>query len=668
MNLNDLTLKNGVGYPLGISFTSTGLNFAIFSEHASSATLCLFLPDLIEIPLQLPQNKTGNLWHIHIENLPKEFSYGYRFAGPFKPEEGLFYNSKKILTDPYSRLVNTPLEWGKRNKLEQVLSYFSKEALAPFDWENVQKPNLPHASLIIYEMHVRGFTRHPSSSVQHPATFLGIVEKIPYLKSLGINAIELMPIFEFDECSNHVETLYNYWGYSPLHFFQPMNRYSSSKKIGAVLKEFKEMVKELHKNQIEVILDVVYNHTAEEEGRILNLRGIDNPVYYLLDEKKNNFNFSGCGNTFHCNEVAARHLILDSLRYWTSEMQVDGFRFDLASILTRGRLGEVYSFSPILRLIHEDPILSQVKLIAEPWDAAGLYQVGQFPHFGKWSEWNDYYRDSVRRFIKGTSHQVSSFATVLCGSQNFYDKWGSVSASINFVTSHDGFTLQDLVSYQGKHNEKNGEFNRDGVNNNESWNCGQEGPTDNPSILALRKRQMKNFFVSLMISQGIPMILMGDEYGHTRFGNNNAWGLDDEHNWFLWSEKERNEEMFRFVSLMIRLRRNHPIFSRSKFLKKTNITWHGLTPFQPNWGSEEKFIAFSLIEEKAACLYIAFNAFPHDVELFLPPPTKESRWRRIVDTSKPSPEDFLEKPLKENVLATSYTLKSYSSFIAIESQ
>ncbi len=665
--LNSLSIKDGIAYPLGVSQSAGGLNFAIFSEHAAQASLCLFLPDLIEIPLTLPHHKTGNIWHIHIQNLPKEFAYGYRFEGAFLPEKGLLYDPAKILTDPYSKLVYTPLVWEKRKKLEQILSYYSEEQFIAFDWEKVARPNLPLASLIIYEMHVRGFTNHPSSKVKHPGTFLSIIEKIPYLKSLGINAIELMPVFEFDERSHPTEGLCNYWGYAPLHFFQPMNRYSTEKKFGSVLREFKEMVKELHKNQIEVFLDVVYNHTGENGHQILNLRGIDNPTYYLLDEKKQNLNYTGCGNTFHCNEVVARHLILDSLRYWVSEMHVDGFRFDLASILTRGEKDEVFSFAPILKLMREDPILSQTKLIAEPWDAAGLYQLGHFPHFGKWSEWNDFYRDSVRRFIKGTQNQTSGFATALCGSQNYYDKWGSSSASINFVTSHDGFTMNDLVSYQQKHNEKNQEENRDGTNNNESWNCGQEGPTTNPEILKLRKRQMKNFFTALLLSQGIPMILMGDEYGHTRTGNNNAWSQDNEENWFLWDRLEKNQDLFRFLSLLIAFRKSHPLFCRSKFLKKTDIDWHGLKPFEPNWGIENKFLAFSLKEEFEPNMYVAFNSFHKEVELFLPPHPKETRWYRLTDSSKESPDDFIEKPTTLPTLSSSYILQPYSSFIAVPS-
>lgn len=665
MHLRDLILKDGLAYPLGVTSTSNGLNFAIYSGHATGASLCLFIPELVEIPLVLPHHRTGNIWHIHLQNLPKEFAYGYRFHGPFKPEEGLLYDPSKILTDPYSKLVNTPFEWGNRKRFDQVLSYFSVDLMTPFDWENASRPNLPMSSLIIYEMHVHGFTIHSSGKAKHPGSFLGVIEKIPYLKSLGVNAIELMPLFEFDECSHHIEGLYNYWGYSPIHFFQPMNRYSATKKIGAIIYEFKEMVKELHKNQIEVLLDVVYNHTGEDERRIINLRGIDNPIYYLLDEKKRNLNYTGCGNTYHCNEVIARHLILDSLRYWVSEMHVDGFRFDLASILTRGANGEIFPFAPILKMIREDPVLSQTKLIAEPWDAAALYQVGQFPHFGKWSEWNDFYRDSCRRFIKGTNNQTSAFATALCGSQNFYDKWGDPSCSINFITSHDGFTLNDLVSYQQKHNEKNKEGNRDGTNNNESWNCGAEGPTSDPAILRLRKRQVKNFFSALLLSQGVPMILMGDEYGHTRMGNNNAWCQDNEDNWFLWDQLEKNQELFRFVSLLIQFRKNHPLFCRSKFLKKANIDWHGKMPFQPNWSMEEKCIAFSLKEEFEPSVYVAFNSFHDDVEFFLPPHPKEARWYRLADTSKSSPDDFVENPTSEELLSSSYLLQSYSSFIAV---
>jgi isoamylase/glycogen operon protein len=522
-------------------------------------------------------------------------------------------------------------------------------------------------------MHVRSFTQHPSSHSAHPGTFLGIIEKIPYLKSLGVNAVELMPIHEFDETEYHKKNpktgslLFNYWGYSTINFFCPMNRYGSKAAFEGPIEEFKMMVKELHRNQIEVILDVVFNHTAEGplNGPTFSFRGIDNSTYYILDENGGYKDYSGCGNTFNCNHPIPHDLIVESLKYWVQEMHVDGFRFDLASILTRDQQGEPLTSPPVVEMIVKDPLLSNTKLIAEAWDAGGLYQVGSFPAFSRWAEWNGKYRDVVRRFIKGTDQQAGEFAKAITGSQDLYGVDRDPYHSVNFVTAHDGFTLKDLVSYQEKHNEENGEENRDGSSNNDSWNCGHEGETKNHAVQLIRARQMRNFHLALMLSLGVPMLLMGDEYGHTRRGNNNAWCQDNELNWFLWDEIKQQKDFFRFYKLVNHLRKKEPLLRRTSFLTNDDIDWHGHQPLNPDWDSQSRFVAFTLKDHLyAKHLYVAFNAHYESahITLSLPPPSK--KWYRIIDTSLPSPDDFLEDPHSQPPLKHTYTLLPYSALLA----
>jgi len=423
------------------------------------------------------------------------------------------------------------------------------------------------------------------------------------------------------------------------------------------------MVKELHKNGIEVILDVVYNHTAEgnEQGSYYSFKGIDNPIYYMMNSDGHYLNFSGCGNTFNCNHPVVSRLILDSLRYWVSEMHVDGFRFDLASILTRDPQGIPLADPPVVQMITNDPLLADVKLIAEAWDAAGLYQVGSFPGGGRWAEWNGQYRDVVRRFIKGTDNQVGAFARALCGSDDLYGGNRQPYHSINFVTAHDGFTMRDLVSYQGKHNQSNGEENRDGSDHNESWNCGQEGETKNRKIHHLRERQIRNFFVCLLCSIGTPMILMGDEYGHTKWGNNNTWSQDNELNWFLWDELEKNQELFSFVSKLIQFRLKQPLLRRADFLRNEDVHWHGTDPMQADWGAASRFLAYTLIDhEKEHHLYIAFNSYFEDLHTTLPSPPESKKWHRIVDTSLSHPIE--EHPHTAPIKFT-YDIRSHSAVV-----
>jgi isoamylase/glycogen operon protein len=528
------------------------------------------------------------------------------------------------LFDPYAKILDASSAWAAPLPMPLLGSIQSPTS---FDWEGATHPNIPKEALILYEMHLRGFTAHPSSGSQKPGTYRALIEKIPYLQKLGINAVELMPIYEFDETRSpgidpvtH-EKMPNYWGYDPLSYFSPKRNYSAAPTLGGSLTEFKSLVKELHKNNIELILDVVYNHTGKA-----SLQQIDPETYYMHDPAGKNLDYTGCGHTVNVNHPSVEELILESLRYWVTECQVDGFRFDLASILTRAQSGHPLDPSPLLAAIQQDPILSKRKLIAEAWDATGLYQVGSFPKWGPWSEWNGRYRDIIRRFIKGTNEKAGLFANALCGSDFLYAHYTPL-ASVNFITAHDGFCLRDLVTYQSKHNWANGEKNRDGSDHNDSWNCGAEGPTKDPNILALREQQMRNFWLALLLSQGIPMILMGDEYGHTRHGNNNPYVQDNELNWFLWYELEEKQPIFQFVQDLITFRKNHPEFRQTHFLSSQAIDWHGYHPFQPDWSPTSRFVAFSTKGEKR--LYIAFNAHYMTAKVELP---GDSSWRTIVGT------------------------------------
>lgn len=666
--LGNFKTSRGFPIPYGASKHEDGFNFALFSKHATAVFLCLFEGDTAtstcEIPLDPKKNKTGDVWHIHVHGLPSTWTYGYRVEGPYAPFQGHYFDTRSILVDPYAKGMASCKQWGAsayRNALH--IQKGTLDSFDHFDWEEDTSPNIPMKDLIIYEMHVRGFTQDQTSNVEKKGTFLGMIDKIPYLKSLGINAVELLPIFEFNERENPKKNpitnkpLFQYWGYSTINFFSPMRRFASENPI----LEFKQLVKALHANGIEVILDVVYNHTSEgnQDGPILSYKGIENSVYYMLGPNGEYYNFTGCGNTFNCNHPVVRHFIINSLHYWVTEMHVDGFRFDLASILCRGHDGIPLERPPVVEAISLDPILSHTKLIAEAWDAGGLYQVGSFPGFGKWSEWNGRYRDEVRAFIKGTDNLVGRFATRLSGSEDLYGRGRSPLNSINFIIAHDGFTLADLVSYNGKHNEENGEDNRDGTDDNVSWNCGAEGETKDPAILQLRAQQMRNFHVALMISQGIPMLHMGDEYAHTKKGNNNTWSQDSRLNWFLWDELEKNTDFFRFYRSMIDFRKSHPILSRSQFLKDKDIFWHGKEVGKPDWTPKSRFLAFTLPDPVGKYeLYIAFNAQFDAATCQLP---TSSKWYRIVDTSQKPPQDFLDKPIL--VKESTYTLPSHSCII-----
>ncbi|EPS64233.1 isoamylase isoform 1, partial [Genlisea aurea] len=693
-------VSSGQPMPFGATPRDGGVNFAIFSSNASLAALCLIsLGDLSEgkvteeITLNPLTNKTGDVWHIFLKGDFENMAYGYRFDGSFSPEDGLYFDSSKILIDPYAKAIAGRGEYGALapdgNCWPQMASMVPS-TVDEFDWEGDLPLRLPQRELIIYEMHVRGFTRHESSMTEFPGTYSGVVEKLEYLKKIGVNCIELMPCQEFNELEyysyNRVLGDYkmNFWGYSPINFFSPMARYSSAgvqnHGLGAV-NEFKHLVKEAHKKGIEVIMDVVFNHTAEgnENGPTLSFRGVDNSVFYMLAPMGEYYNYSGCGNTFNCNHPFVRQFIVDCLRYWVTEMHIDGFRFDLASILTRSSsTGDVINVSgvesddetpstgapltnpPLIEMISNDPILQGVKLIAEPWDCGGLYQVGSFPHWGIWSEWNGKYRDTVRLFIKGTDGFAGAFAECLCGSPNLYQQGGRKPwHSINFVCAHDGFTLADLVSYNKKHNLANGEGNRDGENNNNSWNCGQEGEFASAAVKRLRRRQMRNFFMCLMVSQGVPMICMGDEYGHTKGGNNNTYCHDNFINYFRWDKmkEQTSSDFFRFCSLMTEFRSECESLGLNNFPTAERLQWHGHSPGKPDWSNKSRFVALTLVDGVKGEIYIAFNASYMGVVVELPD-RPGHRWKPLVDTAKPPPLDFLTDEVNQREV-----IKQYSHFL-----
>ncbi|CAL0313302.1 unnamed protein product [Lupinus luteus] len=709
-------VSRGYPSPFGATIRDGGVNFAIYSLNALSATLCLItLSDFQDnvvtkyIPLDLLINKTGDVWHVFLKGDFKDMLYGYKFGGKFSPEEGHYYDSSRILIDPYAKAVISRGEFGAigpdENCWPQMAGTVPSSSDDEYDWEGDLPLKYPQKDLIIYEMHVRGFTKHESSKTTFPGTYIGVVEKLDHLKELGVNCIELMPCHEFNELEyfsyNPVLGDYkvNFWGYSTVNYFSPMIRYSSAgiKNCGRDgVNEFKFLIKEAHKRGIEVIMDVVFNHTAEgnEDGPVISFRGVDNSVYYMVAPKGEFYNYSGCGNTFNCNHPVVRQFIVDCLRYWVSEMHVDGFRFDLASIMTRGSslwdgvnvlgapaeddiltIGTPLGNPPLIDLISNDPILRGVKLIAEAWDAAGLYQVGTFPHWGTWSEWNGKYRDTVRQFIKGTDGFAGAFAECLCGSPNIYQGVGRPWSSINFVCSHDGFTLADLVTYNNKHNLPNGEDNNDGENHNNSWNCGQEGEFASISVKRLRKRQMRNFFLSLMVSQGIPMIYMGDEYGHTKGGNNNTYCHDNYLNYFQWDKKEESSsDFFRFCHLVIKFRQECESLGLDDFPTSDRLQWHGHFPGKPDWSETSRFVAYTMVDSVKRELYIAFNTSHLPTTITLPE-RPGYRWEPLVDTSKAAPYDFLtpDLPGRDIIIqqyahfldANMYPMLSYSSIILL---
>ncbi|OQX10689.1 MAG: glycogen debranching enzyme GlgX [Desulfobulbaceae bacterium A2] len=659
-----LQTHSGSPLPLGATVTPQGVNFALFSRHARAVVLVLELPGEgrpHEYLLSASRNATGDIWHILLPALPPGTRYGYRLSGPWDPAgEGHRFQEDLILLDPHARAL-VPSRWGERRDELGRRPCCLIDTTA-FDWEGDRPLGIPLRDSIIYELHVRGFTRHESSDVRHPGTYLGLIEKIPYLRDLGVTAVELMPVTEFNENENifrHPDTgelLLNFWGYSPLSFFAPKAGYAAG---GDPLTEFRTMVKALHRAGIEVIVDIVFNHTAEggADGPTTSLRGLDNGIYYLLDPATREYlNFSGCGNTCNCNHPIVRSLILDALRWWVVEMHVDGFRFDLASILGRDTSGHVLANPPVVERIAEEPVLANTKIIAEAWDASGLYQVGSFSPSRRWAEWNGRFRDDVRAFMRGEAGMVPRLATRIAGSSDLYQGSGRRPCnSVNLLTSHDGFTLRDLVSYEQKHNLENGEQNRDGDNHSLSWNSGVEGPADDAAVLALRERRIRTMAVLLLLSQGTPMLLAGDEFGRSQQGNNNAYCQDNEISWVDWRLAWKNKDLLRFFRRLIRLRRDHQIFHRRDFFSgglppdQREVIWQGPRPGEEDWSQEAHFLAFVLnghgpVQRRDDDFFIMLNGHREDTVRCLVPPIPPNgprrRWRRIIDTSAVPPYDF----------------------------
>jgi isoamylase len=652
----------GSSFPLGATLSSDGANFSVFANHSTAAQLLLF--DAADDPepsrvidLDPYENRTYHYWHVYVPGVTAGQAYGYRVAGPWDPASGLRFDPQKVLLDPYGKGIAVPARRSResaRQPGDNAATALRSVVVdtASYDWEGDAPPRRSFAKTIIYEMHVAGFTRHPNSGVapSKRGTYAGLIDKIPYLQDLGISAVELLPVFAFDEEDSPLG-LKNYWGYQPLSFFAPHPGYSSrSEPLGAV-DEFRDMVKALHRAGIEVLLDVVYNHTAEgnERGPTICFRGLSNNNYYTLcDDRSRYADFTGCGNTLNANEPIVRRLIIDSLRYWVTEMHVDGFRFDLASILARDQSGEPMASPPILWDIESDPVLANVKLIAEAWDAAGLYQVGSFVG-DSWKEWNGKFRDDVRSFLKSDKGVARALAFRLLGSPDIYEREErEPEQSINFVTCHDGFTLNDLVSFNVKHNELNGENNRDGTDCNLSWNCGSEGLTKDPEIERLRKRQIKNFLTLTLLAIGTPMLLMGDEIRRSQSGNNNGYCQDNKTSWFDWGSVEMHGEIHRFVKRMIALRMNRDLpgeragMTLSELLREQPIEWHGVKLNAPDWGYNSHTVAVTVrLLGYRALLHLIINAYwePRDFEL---PHIDDAQgsWRRCVDTYLDSPDDI----------------------------
>jgi glycogen operon protein len=656
-----LRLRRGHPLPLGATVRREGLNFAVFSAHATWMNLALFRPGdhepWLEVPLDPRLNRTGDVWHVLVDGLPVDVEYGYRAGRESDRDPRLHrFDPRVVLLDPYARAVSGAAAWGERGPGPGLVRPRRGRIVdEEFDWGDEAPLNRHLADTVIYELGVRGFTAHPSSGVAHPGTFAGLAEKIPYLRELGVTAVELLPLTEFEE--NDVrhrdpvtgQPLRNHWGYQPLALFAPKAALAASGRQGGEVREFREMVKAFHAAGIEVILDMVFNHTGEgpESGPVVSWRGLDNATYYLLDPRTGRYrDYSGCGNTLNCNHPVVRNLIMASLRHWVTEMHVDGFRFDLASILGRGRDGTPLASPPLIEAIAGDPVLAHTKLIAEAWDASGLYQVGSFPAFGRWAEWNGRFRDDVRRFLRGDPGFTGALATRLSGSADLYQDTGrGPHHSVNFVTCHDGFTLADLLTYEKKRNERNGEHNRDGSDHEAGWNCGVEGPTDVAEVGELRLRQARNFAAVLLLSQGVPMVLAGDEMGRTQGGNNNGYCQDNEVGWVDWSRRESGAGLFRFFRLMIERRLAHPALRRRTFVpeaaRRPWVRWQGARRGVPDWSEDGRLLGMHLVGgagEPDLFLVVSARATAARVEL---PHLHGKRWRRAVDTSLPSPADVV---------------------------
>ncbi|HET9170537.1 MAG TPA: glycogen debranching protein GlgX [Actinospica sp.] len=686
-------VRPGRALPLGATALSNGgVNFAVYADRAESVSLVLFEPGAREPGDELPIPASFRVGAVHAITVygldPEGFEYGFRVAGPRVAGPADRFDPGRVLLDPYARLIVGAESWAAPRDRDRPAPFRGRLLLEDFDWTGDRPPRHAPEDLVVYEMHVRGFTRDPSSGVTAPGTYAGLREKIPYLLELGVNCVELMPVFEFDETDNprhgrDGRALTNYWGYNPVGFFAPKAGYAATGAYGMQADEFKAMVKDLHAHGIEVFLDVVFNHTAEgdERGPTLSLRGFGNQTYYMLTPDGAYYNFSGTGNTLNCNHPVVRNLVVDCLRYWVTEYRVDGFRFDLASILGRAADGSVLPNPPLLEQLAHDPVLRGTKLIAEAWDAGGLYQVGDFPAYGRWSEWNGRFRDCVRRFLRGEHGTTGELATRIAGSPDLYAERGA-TASVNFITAHDGFTLWDLVSYEHKRNEDNGEGNRDGESDNRAWNSGFEGPTDDPRIDGLRLRRIKTALTILLTSSGVPMIAAGDEVGRTQRGNNNAYCQDNAISWFDWRLVERNADLLRFTSNLIAFRRAHPVLRHVSHPHGTDrvgsgypdVSWHGVRPWEPGWRHHDRVLAVLRCGEHTAeehgepddTVYIAVSAHDQPVDLELPEPPTGSVWtvaadsgaRAPADSHPPGREPVLEHPLR-------YTLAGHAAVVLL---
>ena len=655
--VNGFQIRPGFFREFGAVAIPGGVNFTIHTHGATSCELLLFHRKAEEPYAVIPfpeSYKIGFCYSMIVFDLDiEEFEYAYRLDGPYDEKKGLRFDKNKILLDPYARAVTGQSQWGHVNNAQH--GYRARVVQSNFDWGDQRHHSIPMEDLIIYELHVRGFTMDESSGVKHHGTFEGLREKIPYLKELGVNAVELMPIFEFDEMRDvrliDENELIDFWGYNPVSFFAPNTSYCSSMEYNREGLELKTLIKDLHDNGIEVILDVVFNHTAEgnEFGPCFSFKGFDNNIYYMLTPDGHYYNFSGCGYTLNCNHPVVRDMILECLRYWVIEYRVDGFRFDLASILGRNDDGTPLSQPPLLRSLAFDSILGNVKLIAEAWDAGGLYQVGSFPSWKRWAEWNGRYRDDMRRFLKGDDFLAQTAAARITGSPDLYDPaYRGGNASINFLTCHDGFTLYDLYSYNQKHNEANGWGNTDGADDNNSWNCGVEGETDDPAILALRKRLMKNACAILLCSRGTPMFLSGDEFADTRYGNNNPYCQDNLISWLDWSLLKKNKDLFDFFQYMIQFRKDHPVIRKDlepSYLGVPAMSMHGLTPDETNFSGDShvvcvRFAGYNESTQKEDLVYLAVNSGWFPVTLTLPELPEHYKWKVAVNTGDPKCQFF----------------------------
>jgi isoamylase len=673
----------GRAVPIGATVDADGVNFCLHSKHATGVTLQLFDHPEDERPtrefvLDPTANRTYDYWHIHVAGARAGLLYGYRVDGPNDPARGLRFNASKLLLDPYARSVAN-LDNYRRAAVcapgDSAAAALKGVVVDPaaYDWEGDQPLERPYVDSAIYELHVAGFTKNPNSGVAaaRRGTYAGLIEKIPYLQQLGVMTVELMPVQQFDP--QDAPGGVNYWGYQPVGWFAPNAAYSSDRSPLGVVDEFRDMVKALHRADIEVILDVVFNHTAEGDGTgpTLAWRGLDNEAYYILDphDPARYVDDTGCGNTINANNPVARRMILDALRYWVTEMHVDGFRFDLAASLSRRWDGAPLERAPILYDIESDPVLAGTKIIAEAWDAGGLYAVSHFAG-DRWGVWNGRYRDIVRRFVKGDAGMAGGLADCLVGSRNLFNEAGrNPDRSVNFITAHDGFTLNDLVSYDAKHNEANGENNLDGTDDNFSWNCGVEGPTDDAGIESLRRRQAKNLLTILFLSEGRPMLLMGDEARRTQRGNNNAYCQDNESSWFDWDDVTRHAEMFRFTRELLAFHQRSAFFRSWAFWGDPGgpeIAWHGVELNQPDWGEASHALAFELVgPDGREHLYAALNAYWEPLEFALPT-LENGTWHRLIDTALESPNDISNPPAPLAAEQNSYRCASRSSIVLIK--